>query len=499
MLTFWTIVGAIFASLAILSVALLILMKPLVRLTMNALSPVIGDSVSRAFNKTGEAYGKNPLGLLPVLEKLTPLGLVELRMRAETGTPPSRPLGSPLHFSPWPDLLLNFANVQPMPTSDDQKVSLGVTIGPEAAKPLKLASPVLMAAMSFGGALSLRARIALAKASDQIGTATNSGEGVYIAEESKAAQHYVIQYHRGTWPTSPQNQWDVLEKADAIEIQLSQGAQGAAPMTDSAQSIHPEMRRRFGLAADENAVIAGRLQGVNNPHELIALVRKLKDRFPVPVGIKFAASNQLEQELPIYVESGVDFLTIDGAEGGTHGGPPVLQDAMGLPTLWGIARTRRYLDDQGVGHRISILAAGGLTEPGHFLKAMALGATACYSGSALIVAMLANQMDKAMIKAAPPYALLLQGTAYLNDEFDETASVTNLVNLYQAWHKEFDLALRALGKTAVSQLTRADLVALTPELSRSLDIPYVGGPHAEPEALVDQLFSPEQHEKHAPH
>ncbi len=499
MLPFWTIVGAIFASLAILSVALVILMKPLLRLTTNALSPVIGDGVSRALSKTGEAYGKNPLGLLPVLEKLTPLGLVELRMRAQTGTPPSRPLGSPLHFSPWQDLLLDFANVHPMPTRDQQKVSLAVTIGPQSKKPLKLDSPVLMAAMSFGGALSLRARVALATASSQIGTATNSGEGVYIAEEREAARHYVIQYHRGTWPTSPQNQWKVFDKADAIEIQISQGAQGAAPMTDLSKSIHPEMRRRFGLDADENAVIAGRLKGVTNPQELISLVKKLKDRFPVPVGIKFAASNHVEQELPIYIEAGVDFLTIDGAEGGTHGGPPILQDAMGLPTLWGIARTRRFLEDQGVADRISILAAGGLTEPGHFLKAMALGAVACYSGSALIVAMLANQMDKAMIEAAPAYALLLQGTTYLNDEFDEAASVSNLVNLYRAWHKEFDLALRAMGKTAVSQMTREDLVALTPELSQSLGVPYVGGLFTEPDLPLGKLFEPQDQDPHAPH
>lgn len=172
------------------------------------------------------------------------------------------------------------------------------------------------------GGLSMRARLALAEASTAIGTATNSGEGVFIAEERKLAKHYIIQYHRGAWPTSPQHNWDILQKADAIEIQLSQGAQCAAPMTEKPHSIHREMQERFGLKANEAAVIPSRLHGVDGPHDLFALVQKLKDRFGVPIGIKFAATNQLEQEVPIYVSAGVDFLTIDGAEGGTHGGPP---------------------------------------------------------------------------------------------------------------------------------------------------------------------------------
>ncbi len=189
--------------------------------------------------------------------------------------------------------------------------------------------------------MSLQARLALAQASATVGTATNSGEGVYIPEERELARHYIIQYHRGTWPTSPQYHWEVFEQADAIEIQISQGAQGAAPMTDHPHAILPEMRRRFGLKPEGEAKIAARLDGVNQPEDLIDLVYRLKGRFSVPVGIKFAATNQLEREVPFYIEAGVDSLTLDGTEGGTHGGPPVLQDAMGLPTLWAIARTWR--------------------------------------------------------------------------------------------------------------------------------------------------------------
>ena len=46
----------------------------------------------------------------------------------------------------------------------------------------------------------------------------------------------------------------------------------------------------------------------------------------MPVGVKTAATHHMEKELQIALEAGVDFITLDGAEGGTHGGAPTLGD-----------------------------------------------------------------------------------------------------------------------------------------------------------------------------
>lgn len=149
---------------------------------------------------------------------------------------------------------------------------------------------------------------------------------------------------------------------------------------------------------------------------------------------------------------------------------------MGLPTLWAVARARRYLEEQGALNKVSILAAGGLTEPGQFLKAIALGATACYSASAIVLSLLSDQIDNAVMKMAPPYALVLQSTQYLNDELNEERATQNVVQLFEAWHQEWDLALRAMGKTRVTELSVSDLVARTRELAETLEIAHVAGP-----------------------
>lgn len=475
-MTFWGVVGAGLVALGVACLATVLLIKPLMKVLAKALRPQMGDLMGEVLAKSRLNYRHNPLGVLPVMEKMTALGFIETRMRAETGKPPSRPMGSPIHFSPWSDLLFYFANVYPMATPDAEQIDLKVVIGPMAEKPLQLKQPVLITAMSYGGALSLKARVALAKASAIVGTATNSGEGVFIKEEREAAKHYIIQYHRGTWPTSPQNKWEVFKDADAIELQISQGAQGAAPLKNEPKTIHPEMRRRFGLKEDQEALIGGRLKGVARPEDLIKLVKELKDRFPVPVGIKFGATAQMEKELPVYLEAGVDFLTIDGAEGGTHGGPPILQDDMGLPTLWAIARAHRFLEKHAAVQRVSLIAAGGLYDPGQFLKAIALGATACYSGTAIALSLLSDQMDEAAMQGEPPYALILQSTEHLHDRLDGERATENVVKLFEAWHTEWDLAMRAMGKSALRELSVHDLVARSTELGLALGIPHVAGP-----------------------
>jgi glutamate synthase domain-containing protein 2 len=462
--SFWLVVAAVLLAFVIGFALFALFAGPLVRMVAHGIE-----------RKMRLPYRQNPMGLVPVAEKVTVLGIGETRIRAETGKPPSRPMGSPRHLSPWHELLLDFAGAARLATPDDETVSLAVTIGPRAKRPLKLSHPVLITAMSFGGALSLKARLALARAATAVDTATNSGEGVFIPEERALAKHYIIQVHRGTWPTSPQNRREVLDQADAIEVQVSQGAQGAAPMTTEAKVIHEEMRRRFGLKLGEPARIAARLQGVDRPRDLVRLLRGLKADYEVPVGLKLGASHRLEEDLAVALEAEVDFVTLDGAEGGTHGGPPVLQDDMGLPTLWAVARARRFLEREGVADKVSILAAGGLVEPGHFLKAIALGATACYAGTLVALALASPQMELPLLRFEPPYALDLQSND-LHRRLDVEKAARSVTNLLTALAKEFELALRALGHTRLSDLSRADLAALDPTLAQALGVAWVGDP-----------------------
>src|SRR5690606_30348427 len=100
-------------------------------------------------------------------------------------------------------------------------------------------------------------------------------------------------------------------------IQLGQGAQGSAPQRTTAKNIGEDFREVFGLQEGEDARIHSRLPGVNTKEEFIQLVKRLREETGVPVGLKIAATHHLEKELQVAIEAEVDFITLDGAEGGT--------------------------------------------------------------------------------------------------------------------------------------------------------------------------------------
>lgn len=429
------------------------------------LTDAMTDSFLRAF--VNDQYTENLYELVSTTQKMGVTSLVETAFRAEQGKPPARPFGSVVALSAWDRLLLNPVHLWRLPVAEDQPVDTSVTIGPTAQKPLKLGIPVLIAGMSYGGALSEPVKIALAKAASMMDTATNSGEAGLLASEREAARHFIGQFNRGGWMNSPEK----LRQLDAVEIQVGQAAQAATPQRTKAKQIGADYRRVFELQPGEDAVIHTRLPGVNSADEFISLVSRLREEAGgIPIGLKFCATHYLERELEIAVKAGVDFVTIDGHEGGTHGGSPTIQDDVGFPTLIALARTVRYLELTGVRKRISVIASGGLRTPGQMLKALALGSDAVYTGTAAILALVSEQMSKT-VPFEPPTELVLY-SGQLRERFDIDAGVRNLTNYLKSVVEDIKNVLLVLGKNAVSQLDRSDLVALDRDLAYIARVDY---------------------------
>jgi len=434
------------------------------------------------FRMMKDKYTDNLLAVLSIAKRTSFFNFMELMMRSVQGQAVERPLGTHLHLSPWEALLLNPVHLYRLPVDDQVQIDMSTTIGPQAEKPLTLDIPVYITGMSYGSALSKKAKVALAKAATQMGTATNTGESGLLREEREAAAKLIGQYNRGGYLNSP----DKYRQLDAIEIQLGQGAQGAAPQRTQARFVDAEMREVFGVREGEDIVLHSRLPGVESVRDFVALVRRLKDETGVPVGVKMAASHYLERELAIALEAGVDFVTVDGAEGATHAASPATEDDLGLPTIFAIARARRFLEKQGAAGRVSLLAGGGLFTPGQFLKALALGADAVYIGTAAILALVAQQTVKSL-PTEPPTQLILH-TGRLRDKFDVDLGASSLVNFLKVARQEMTSLMYALGKEAVRELNREDLCCLDPWLARALNVSYAGAAPDEQEDYYRGLY-----------
>lgn len=458
-----------------------------------ALSPFLGILMRSAAARLldtmiGDLYTQNMFGLVNVMRRLGPQTFGETMLRAgSSGRAISRPLGSPLHLSPWEQLLFTPAQLGPTPLRANDQVDLSVTIGPNAKRPLKVKIPIIVTGMSYGGALTEKAKVALARAANRVGTATNSGEA-YSPAERREAKQLIMQYHRGAWPNSPQHHPQLLAAADAIEIQIGQGAQAGAPMRTRAQNVDRRMRRLYGLEPGQDALIDGRFASVESAGELRELIQKLREEYPVPIGVKLAAAQTLERDLDRLMAADPDFICLDGAEGGTHGGPVILQDDFGLPTLHAIVRADLHLRSMGKRARTSLIAAGGLHTPGSCLKAIALGADACYIGTTLMVAFSSDQAMRA-VPSKPPYSLFLEQGS-LKHKFSVDQAADRATDFMRSSVAEIKLGLQALGKRSLKELSRDDLIALSPFVAQLTGCALPLGPEQLREGFQPELPPP---------
>lgn len=407
-----------------------------------------------------DKFDENLWELSASVQRMTPNVLVETELRAHADSFIERPIGGPRKFKYLEKIMFNIAQLETLPTPRETNIDTRVVIGPLAKKPLSLDIPILIAGMSYGLAVTEAYKIAWAKGASIAGTATNTGLGPWLESERKAAKHLILQYPRASWNKDEK----IIKQGDAIEIQLGQGANAGAGKTLKAKKINNKLRKRMGLDKGQDAVIHNRVEGVATPQDLRALVARLKEiTGGVPVGVKIGAGKYLEEDLKIIVGAGADFVSVDGAEAGTHSSLPILEDDFGLPTLIAAARATKFWQERKLKGKVSLLVGGGLATPGDCLKMLALGADAIYMGTAVLIATTHTQVLK-VFPYEPPTQIAYEDGKY-RDKFNIEEGAKSLAKFLHATVYEIEEAVKALGKTSTREVSREDIFAIDPEVA----------------------------------
>lgn len=417
-----------------------------------------------------DKYGENLWEFVSAITKVSPQVVVETSLRSQEGELIHRPLGSPKKLPSLNQIMFNIGQFHIMPTPLKQHIDTKVVIGRACQKPLVIDLPIMISGMAYGS-LSEKAKVALAKGAGMAGTATNTGEGPFLKSERKAAKHLILQYNRGTWNKTP----EILRQADAVEIQFGQGAYGGVGYKVQSQQIDNNLRKAYGLAPGQDLVVQSRQPEVNHPSQLPKLVRKIKAAAgDIPVGVKFGAGKYLEDDIAWAVKGGINFVVIDGGEAGDKGSPPILQDDFGVPTVFAISRAAGYLRKHNLQKKVALIAAGNIRTPGDMLKVLALGADAVYIGATALFAVSHTQVLKAL-PFEPPTQILWYNGKYA-DKFDVAAGSKSLAKFLQSCKEELISGVRALGKTAIGQVSKDDLFALDELIAKGVGIPMAYEP-----------------------
>ncbi|MES3018757.1 MAG: FMN-binding glutamate synthase family protein [Bacteroidota bacterium] len=253
-------------------------------------------------------------------------------------------------------------------------------------------------AMSYG-ALSKTAVQSLSEGAKKGGFAINTGEGGISPYHIEGGGDIIWQIGTGYFGCrTTEGKFDpILFRQNAgnpqvkmVELKLSQGAKPGHG------GILPAIKNTNEIAAIRNVVPGvtvyspGHHSAFSNAVEMLSFIDYLKLLSDYkPVGIKLCIGNKSEFEdlcaamkkTNIYP----DFITIDGSEGGTGAAPLEFTDHVGMPLLEALA----FTSEMKRKYRIpsTVIASGRIITAFDILKAIAMGAEACYSARGMMMAL----------------------------------------------------------------------------------------------------------------
>ncbi|MGC8487728.1 MAG: FMN-binding glutamate synthase family protein [Clostridia bacterium] len=412
------------------------------------------------------------LAELYVSLKSTPaIDFIYSSLRSQTGEIVIRPMGSARPVHGFDDLSLVPAQLYRAPIPVDEPVDLSVTIGASLKRPLTSPLPLYLSGMAYGLALTKNARLALARASGATGVPLNSGQGPFLQEERRLASRYVLQFGRWTWNRDP----EILRQADMLEVQVGQGAMPGNAVVATPGEVSPAIHELMGLGPDEAPIIHARLF-LRHPSEPASLgqvvdhLRAVADG--VPIAVKMGAGQDLERDLDVALEAGVDLVVIDGTEGATGNAPITLSDHFGIPSLMALVRAVRHLEARGRRDSVRLAVSGGFREPGDILKALCLGADLVGIATIAMFALAHSQVTES-VPLYPPTDLVFY-RANPRIPLDVERGARGLQNFLESTRKEMELALRTMGHRSLAELSPRDVCALDPDIARYVGVPFSG-------------------------
>jgi glutamate synthase domain-containing protein 2 len=391
--------------------------------------------------------------------------MADIHIMSETGQSIIEPMRTRQPTFSWDDILIKGAQLSKVPLNLDQAVNTKTVIGPRAAHPMEIDSPVYITHMSFG-ALSKEAKIALAKGSGAVKTAMCSGEGGILPESIESSHKYIFEYVPNEYSVTAEN----LKRADAIEIKFGQSAKPGMGGHLPAEKVTKEIAEIRGFAEGTDIISPAHFSDILNKDDLKNKVAWLRDvSGGKPIGIKFAAGN-IEADLEVAIYAQPDFITIDGRAGATGAAPKFVKSAASIPTIFAIYRARRYLDSHSASD-ISLIATGGLRISPDFAKAIALGATAVAIGTTALIAIGCRQY-RICNTGKCPMGITTQDPA-LRKQLDVDRSAERLEKFLRVTNNELKDFARLTGNDDVHKLSIADLCTTNSEISEHTDIEHV--------------------------
>jgi glutamate synthase domain-containing protein 2 len=212
--------------------------------------------------------------------------------------------------------------------------------------------------------------------------------------------------------------------------------------------------------------------------DLRQLVFSLKEaiNYSKPIIVKVAAVHNIAAIASGIARSGADIIAIDGIRGGTGAAPTRIRDNVGIPIELALAVVDQRLREEGIRNNVSLVIGGSVRSSTDVVKAIALGADACYIATSALLA-LGCHLCRTCHTGKCNWGIATQNPELVKRLNPDIGS-KRLVNLMTAWRHEIMELMGGMGINSIEALRGNRLmlrgVGLTEKELEILGISHAG-------------------------
>ncbi|MHA7840279.1 MAG: FMN-binding glutamate synthase family protein [Gammaproteobacteria bacterium] len=280
-----------------------------------------------------------------------------------------------------------------------KKEEARVLLGGEACTQPYSASRFNVSAMSFGS-LSKNAVLALSQGAKKDHFYLNTGEGGLSPYHLSGGGDLVWQIGTAYFSCRNKNgdfdpglfqEKAQHEQVKMIEIKLSQGAKPSHGGILPAVKITKEIAAIRGIERGKDCLSPPAHTAFDSPVGLLYFVQQLRELSGgKPIGFKLCIGRRMEflSICKAMLETHIlpDFITVDGAEGGTGAAPIEFTDHIGEPINDALIFVNNALVSTGLRHKLCVIASGKVASGMDLVTKIALGADICNGARAMMFA-----------------------------------------------------------------------------------------------------------------
>jgi len=177
-----------------------------------------------------------------------------------------------------------------------------------------------------------------------------------------------------------------------IELKISQGAKPGGGGILPAAKVTQEIAGIRGIKVGKDVRSPGGHSAFKTPIEMmhfLASLREMSDGKPIGFKLCVGRHEDFFAICKAMLETGiiVDFITVDGSEGGTGAAPMGFINSMGTPLNEGLTFVDDALRGCGLRDKIRLIASGKITMEFDVICKLAIGADMCNSARGMMLAL----------------------------------------------------------------------------------------------------------------